>query len=112
MRRFTQVKRKEIAFRMSEWAEVEKRAAELSLKTGTYIKRMAVSGQITYYNIQDTDKVINALRIIGGNINQIARKANEINNVNAEDVEKLKGDYDEICHTLSLFLSTLPSIAA
>ena len=101
MRKYKQVKEKKVTYSLPEWAEVEKRAAELSLKTGTYIKRISVSGQITYYNVQDTDKVVNALRIIGGNINQIAKKANEINSVTAEDVEKLKGDYDEICLMLS-----------
>src|SRR5574344_2237719 len=92
LRKYKQVKEKKVIYSMPEWAEVEKRAAELSLKTGTYIRRISLSGQITYYNIQDTDKVLNALRIIGGNINQLAKKANEINSIYAEDIEKLKGD--------------------
>ena len=37
MRRYKQVKEKKVIYSMSEWAEVEKRAAELSLKTGMYI---------------------------------------------------------------------------
>ena len=112
MRKYKQVKEKKVTYSLSEWAEVEKRAAELSLKTGTYIKRISVSGKITYYNIQDTDKVLNALRIIGSNINQISKKANEINSIYANDIENLKGNYNEICHILNQYLSTLPSIAA
>lgn len=43
---------------------------------------------------------MNALRIIGGNINQIAKKANEINSIHAGDIEKLQEEYNSICHTL------------
>ena len=110
MRRFKQVNRKEIDFSMDEWAEIEKRAAELSLKTGTYIRRMAVSGQIVFYNIHDTVKVLDALRIIGANINQIAHKANEINSVYSEDVKQLKSDFDDICHALNIMLNELATI--
>ena len=46
------------------------------------------------------------------NINQIARKANEINNIYASDIEELRKDYSEICLMLNQFLSTLPSTAA
>ena len=50
--------------------------------------------------------------IIGGNINQIAKKANEINSIHAGDIEKLQEEYNSVCHTLNQFLSTLQSTAA
>lgn len=109
MRKYKQVKRKEIVFSLDEWKQIEEKAASLSLKTGTFVKRMALDGQITYYNIEEVASVMNALRIIGGNINQIAKKANEINSIHAGDIEKLQEEYNSICHTLNLFLSTLPS---
>ena len=68
-----------------------------------------------YYNTQGLKEAVpllNALRIIGSNINQIARKANEINNIYASDIEELRKDYSEICLMLNQFLSTLPSTAA
>jgi hypothetical protein len=55
---------------------------------------------------------MNALRIIGSNINQIAKKANEINSIHAGDIEKLQEEYNSVCHTLNQFLSTLQSTAA
>ncbi len=112
MRKYKQVKRKEVIFSLEEWKLIEEKAASLSLKTGTFVKRMALDGQITYYNLEEAAPVMNALRIIGGNINQIAKKANEINSIYAGDIEKLKKEYNEICHTLNQFLSTLPSNAA
>lgn len=112
MRKFKQVKRKEIVFDTAEWQEVENRAASVSMKTGTYIKRISVSGQINYINLKEVAPLTNVLRSIGNNINRIARKANEINSIYAADIEELRKEYTEICHTLNQFLSTLPSTAA
>lgn len=109
MRKYKLVKEKKITFPLEEWQEVERRAAALSMKTGTYIRQISVNGQITYYNVKEVAPIINALRIIGGNINQIAKKANEINSVYAGDVVILKESYDKVCHTLNLFLSALQS---
>lgn len=53
-----------------------------------------------------------ALRIIGGNINQIAKKANEINSVYAKDVEKLREEVDALSRILSRSLSERQSNVA
>ena len=107
MRRFKKVKEKKVTYSLEEWQEVERRAAELSMKTGTYIRQISVNGQITYYNAKNVAPIMNALRIIGNNINQIAKKANETNNIYAEDVEKIRKENYLLCHTLNQFLSTL-----
>jgi len=49
------------------------------------------------------------MRIISNNINQIAKKANETNNITADDVEKLKNEVESLSHILSQSLSTLQS---
>ena len=46
-----------------------------------------------------------ALRIIGGNINQIAKKANETHSVYADDVGKLQKEVHALFRTLSQSLS-------
>ncbi len=112
MRKFKQVKRKEIVYGVDEWKVIEERAAALSIKTGTYIKRISLENQIVCYELKEAVPLLNALRIIGSNINQIARKANEINNIYSGDIEELRKDYNEICLMLNQFLSTLPSTAA
>lgn len=112
MRKTKQIKRKEVIYSVEEWEEIKRLAEIASLKTGTYIKRISLNGKINVIDLNEVTPVINALRIIGNNINQIAKKANEINSIYADDIEALKKEYDEICHTLNLFLSTLPSNAA
>ena len=112
MRKYKQVKEKKVIYSLDEWKLIEERAASVLMKTGTFIKRMSLDGHITYFNMSEIGEVMKALRIIGANINQIAKKANETHNVYAEDVEKLRKENEEICHTLNQFLSALPSIAA
>ncbi len=112
MRKYKQVQRKEIVYSLDEWKLIEERAASVLMKTGTFIKRMSLDGHITYFNMSEVGEVMKALRIIGANINQIAKKANEINSIYADDIEKLRKENEEICHTLNQFLSALPSIAA
>ncbi len=112
MRKYKQVKRKEVIFSTDEWKLIEERAAAVLMKTGEFIRHIALTGHVTYYNMSEVGEVMKALRIIGANINQIAKKANETHNIYAEDVEKLRKENESLCHTLNQFLSALPSIAA
>ena len=109
MRKYKKIKRKEIIFDLDEWKAIEEKADLLSMKTGTFIKKMSLEGQITCYTIKNVAPIMNALRIIGNNINQIAKKANEINNIYADDIEKLRKENYLLCHTLNQFLSELLS---
>ena len=82
------------------------------MRTGSYIKHISISGQINVIDMNGVAHLMNALRSIGNNINQLAKKANEINSIYESDIAELKEDYSEICHTSNQFLSTLPSTAA
>ena len=107
MKNNKRARRKEVTYSPEEWEEVVKRAASLSMKPATYIKNMSLKGEINVYNYTDLTNLLNGLRIIGGNINQLAKKANEINSIYADDYKKLKENYSEICRTLNQFVSTL-----
>ena len=107
MRKFKKVKRKEVIFSLDDWNALEEKASQLSMKTGTFIKRMALDGKVTYYSAKNVAPIMNALRIIGNNINQVAKKANETNSIYAEDIEKIRKENYLLCHTLNQFLSTL-----
>ena len=107
MRKYKQVKKKKVIYSLDEWEQIEERAASVMMKTGTFIRRMSLDGQINYYNVGDVTQLMNALRVIGGNINQVAKKANETHNVYADDVRNLRQEVDALCHTLNQFLSTL-----
>lgn len=110
MRKIKQVHRKEVTYDLDEWKKIEERAASVMLKTETFIKRMSLEGKIIYFDMREVSEVMKALRIIGANINQIAHKTNETNNIYIADVEALRKEVEEIGHTLTLFLSNLPKL--
>ena len=112
MRKYKQVKEKKVVYSLDEWAIIEQRAADLAMKTGTYIKRISVDGEIKYYSVGDITSVMNALRIIGKNINQIAKKANETHSAYADVVEELRKEVDDLSRTLSQLAFTELSNAA
>ena len=112
MRKFKQVKRKEVIFDLNEWELVEQQAKKIQVNTSDYIRRMAIKGQIIIFDLKEVGELMKALRIIGGNINQIAKKANEINSVYAKDVEKLREEVDALSRILSRSLSERQSNVA
>ena len=106
MERKLRGKRKEVIFTPEEWELVVQRAASVSLKPATFIRRISVNGSITVTDFSEMSRLLNGLRIIGSNINQLAKKANEINSIYAADYEKMKGDYESLCRYLNQSLST------
>lgn len=108
-RKNPELRRKEVVYTTREWDEIERKAAECHLKTATYIKSKSLSGDIYVYDMKEIAPLLNGLRIISKNVNQIAKKANETNNLYAADVEKLKGDVSQVCLTVNRWLSTITS---
>jgi uncharacterized protein YukE len=112
MRKYKEVKQKLVVFSPDEWKKVEQRAKSVFMKTGTFIQNIAVEGEIRIIDCKAIGALQNALRSIGNNINQIARKANEINSIYQGDIENLRKEYNDICHMLNQFLYTLRSAGA
>lgn len=110
LRKFKQVHRKEVTYDLAEWKQIEERAASVMLKTGPFIKRMSLEGKIIYFDMREVGNVMKALRIIGANINQIVRKANETNNIYVADIQALQSEINEIGHTFTMFLANLPKL--
>lgn len=112
MRKYKQIKEKKVIYSLDEWATIEQRAALVFMKTGTFIRRMSLNGQITFYNMNEITQIMNALRIIGGNINQIAKKTNETHSAYANTVEELRKEVDALSRTLSQLAFTEQSNVA
>lgn len=93
-------KPKILYFSEEEWAIILKKSKDLNMNTSNYIKRMALKGYIIEYNLDKINSLIYEINKIGVNINQIAKKANEINNIYIHDVDELKKRMDEIWHIL------------
>ena len=105
-RKYKIVKEKKVTFDMEQWTRVERRADACNMKTTAFIRDSALNIELYVMDLKQLAPLLNGMRIISNNINQVAKKANETNNIYAGDVEKLKGEVAELCHTLSRFLST------
>lgn len=103
------LRRKEIVYSTEEWEQVEKQAAECHLKTATFIRAMSLNGEVKNINLKELAPLLNGMRVISRNINQIAKKANETNSIYADDIATLKGAVAELCRTVNLWLSTVTS---
>ena len=109
MRKNKQIKRKEIIFELDEWARIEREARSLSMTTSEYIRRMILNGKVVQVNLSEITPLVNAMRTISNNINQIARKANETHSVHAVDVMQMREEVRSLCQLLSQCLSELQS---
>lgn len=61
MRKFKQVKRKEIIFDLDEWAVVEQQAKKIQINTSDYIRRMAIKGQIIIFDLKNVGELMKGL---------------------------------------------------
>ena len=103
------LRRKEIVYSAEEWEQIQKQAAECHLKTSTFIRAMSLNGELKVVDLKELAPLLNGMRVISRNINQVAKKANETCSIYAADVEKLRGDVAELCRTVNLWLSTVTS---
>ena len=96
LRKFKQVKRKEIVFSLDEWSKIEHLAAEANLNTTEYIRRVALNKRIVQMNMPDITHVLNVMKSVANNLNQLAKKAHEINKIYAEDFEEIGGEWQPL----------------
>ena len=108
-RKYKQVHRKELTFDLADWEKIECRAKACHTDTTKYLRKMILDHDPIFYDMKEIAPLINGMRIISRNINQIAKKANETNNIYAEDVEILRKDVTELSRTVNVSLSTLLS---
>lgn len=98
-----------IYFDENDWKVIEARAKKVKLNVTKYIRKIALNGSINIYNFKDAHSIIYEINKIGVNVNQIAKKVNETDNIYKVDVETLKIGYDELCLMLSQYLIKLQS---
>lgn len=108
-RKYKQVKRKELTFDLSDWEKIERRAEACQTDTTKYLRKMILERKPKFYDMKEIAPLLNGMRVISKNINQIAAKANATNNIYAEDVELLRKEVQSLCRSVNISLSTLLS---
>ena len=102
-RKYKHVHRKELTFDLKDWEKIERSAEACHTDTTKYLRTMILEKQPVFYDLKKIAPMINGMRIISNNINQIAKKVNVTNNIHASDVENLKKEVNELSHTLSQY---------
>ena len=101
------LRRKEIVYTSEEWKQIEDRSKAAHLKTATFIRAMSLNGDVYVVDLKELAPLLNGMRIMSNNVNQVAKKANETNNIFAVDVETLREEVGRLCRTVSQWLSTV-----
>ena len=104
--------RKEVLFKDDEWEVVKRNAERMNLSTTKYIVKMSLGDNYVSQEFFGFTELSRQLSLIGNNLNQLARKANTINNIYAEDYEKMREEYFQLCRILKQRISMLRRTAA
>ena len=87
-RKYKQVHRKEIVFDLKDWEKIERRAAACHTDTTKYLRKIILEKEPIFYDMKEAAPLLNGMRIISNNINQVARKSNETNSICLETTRK------------------------
>ena len=104
--------RKEVLVKEDEWEIVKSNAEKMNLSTTKYIVKKSLEAEVVQTGISVIAEMNRQLSAIGNNLNQLARKANMINNIYADDYLQMKQTFEVLCHLLKQRISTLRRTAA
>ena len=96
-----------IGFSPAEWSVVCQKAEAVGQRTGTYIKKIAVQGEIKKYDMKELNNLRISFNKIGIELNQIARVANSTNSVYAKDIEDMQKQMKYFKGVIENYLSEL-----
>ena len=97
-------KAKLIHFSPNDWDMVCVKARYARMRTGSYIRKMAVSGEIIFYDFEQIEKFCTALNAIGVNVNQIAKVVNSTQSVYRKDIEDLQREFKKLNAAFEAYL--------
>ncbi len=82
-----------IYFSPEEWKVVCKKADKVGKRTGTFIREIAVQGDVKVFDLELFNHLIVSFNRIGNEVDQIAKVANSTQSVYAKDIEDLKKSF-------------------
>lgn len=103
----------EVHFVMSaeELERVHEKMAEVGIRSqSAYLRKMALDGYCVRLDLDDVKELVWLLRISSNNLNQYAKKANEVGSIYQEDIQDLRERLDAIWTLGKEILTRLASI--
>ncbi len=99
--------RKEVGFSPEQWAEVCRRSEILGMRPGTYIRIIAVYGEVKKYNFKEIADVRITFDRIGTNLNQIAAVINSTGSIYQKDIEDIQAEMKQLRKVIDNWLEPL-----
>lgn len=91
---------KAVRWSESEWNQIKKQAELNNISPSRYVREMALGERKIDGEKQGKDnrqkQQLRALAKIGNNVNQMARVANETNNINADRIDEIRSTIGDI----------------
>lgn len=96
---------KEVKFFVTdtELQMIDQKAAVAELDRSKYLRKIAIEGFIIKRDFTQVEQLVYEINKIGNNINQVARRANEIDFVNKGEIMYLKKQLDSIYNQIEKF---------
>lgn len=89
-----------------EYDKIHERMESIGIiNMSAYIRKMALNGFIIDIRWPELKELLRLSNIMGNNLNQYAKKANETGSIYQEDIEELKSMMKELTHDLGKMLS-------
>jgi len=85
----------------------EKMALAGTTNMGAYLRKMAIDGYVLRLDLPELREMISLLRRCSGNLNQIAKRANESGRIYEMDLEEIQEQLDGLWNTAREILLTL-----
>ena len=98
---------KHVKFNQDEYVVVNRRAEELGLRVGTYIRVISVQGIIKVYKLKELNDVYRGMNRIGINLNKIATVVKSTGSVYQKDIEDIRAEMARLRIIMEDWLSPL-----
>lgn len=82
---------------------IDQKAAVAELDRSKYLRKMAIEGLIIKRDFTEVEQLVYEINRIGNNINQVAKRANELNHVSKEDIRYLRKQLDTVYGQIEKF---------
>jgi len=76
-----------------------------------YIRKISIDGYVLSLDLSDISQLVRLLRNATNNLNQIARRVNETNNIYKADIEDIQENYEKLWQTAEGILKELTKIS-
>lgn len=96
---------KEVKFFVTQFEldVIDKKATIAELDRSKYCRKMTLDGLIVKQDFKQVDDLIYEVNKIGTNINQVAKRANEVEYVTLDDIKYLKKQLEGIYNQIEKF---------